>query len=106
MSNDGPEFHFRAGLDATCDGGGATHDTISTLMSMASLAAAPRFILAAGFCRADHGCSIQPGLIDIKDENTVLIERGSVTRSATATPTERVTRQDYQELTSPLQPLT
>jgi hypothetical protein len=43
MSNDGPEFQFRAGFEATCDGGGEIHDTISTLMSIAFLPAVPRF---------------------------------------------------------------
>jgi hypothetical protein len=44
-------------------------------MSIASLSAAPRVFLAAGFCGADHGCPIQPGSIDIEDENAILIER-------------------------------
>jgi hypothetical protein len=44
-------------------------------MSIAFLPAVPRFILAAGFCGPDQGCPIQPGLIDIKDENAILIER-------------------------------
>jgi hypothetical protein len=71
MSNDGLEFQFWAGFAATCDGGGATHDPISTLMSIASRPAVPRYILAAG--GTDQGCPIQPSLIDIKDEDAVLI---------------------------------
>jgi len=63
---------------------------ISTLMSRASLPAVPLFILVAG--GADQGCPIQPRSIDIKNEDADLIRRGSVTKSATATPTEQGTR--------------
>jgi hypothetical protein len=43
-------------------------------MSIPFLAALPRFVLAAGFCGADQGCTIQPVLIGIEDEDAVLIE--------------------------------
>lgn len=44
-------------------------------MSIAFLPAVPRFFWGSGFCGANRGCSIQPGLIDIKNEDAVLIER-------------------------------
>ena len=44
-------------------------------MSIIFLSAVPRFTSAAGFCGADQGCSIQPGLFDIENEDAVLIER-------------------------------
>lgn len=69
MPNGGPEWRFQASFEPSADDGGEFHGTWSTLMSRASLAAAPRFILASG-----RGCSIQPGLNDIKDENAILSE--------------------------------
>lgn len=95
MPNRGSEWRFQASFEPSGDDGGEFHGAYSTLMSRASLAAAPRFILAAGFgVRADQGCSIRQGLTDIKNENAVLIKRRSVTSSATAAPTERGKRQD------------
>ena len=55
--------------------GGKIHDAFPTLLSIALLPAAPRFIFGCCFCGADQGCSIQPNLINIKDEDAVPIER-------------------------------
>jgi len=49
MTNDGPEWQFRAGLQPSGDGGGEFHDGFPTLLSIAFLSAVPRFILAAVF---------------------------------------------------------
>lgn len=57
------------------EGGSGFHDAFATQVSIAFLPTVPRFILAAVFCEADQGCSIQPGLIDIKEEDAVFIER-------------------------------
>ncbi len=49
MTNGGPEWRFQAGFGPLEDGWGRIHDAISTLMSIASLSAAPRVFLAAAF---------------------------------------------------------
>jgi hypothetical protein len=73
--NEAPDLLFHVGFGSLEDAGGEIYDGFPTFMSITFLPALPIFSLAAGFCGADQGCSIQPGLIDIKDEDAVIAER-------------------------------